>query len=746
MQTTVNLSQCTDSDSLRVSLGCPDMSEQKLTSLGALLIAPGLAAAQSATNAPTQLPEMVVKGQSLSPYKAEELSSPKYTSPLRDIPQTVTVIPRAVMEEQGATSLRDVLRNVPGISMQAGEGGGGLPGDNLSIRGFNARSDIYVDGVRDFGAYSRDPFNIEQVEVSKGPSSSYGGRGTTGGAINLGSKMPKLDPAYGASFGLGTDSYHRMTFDLNQPLAPDQEGWLGRSALRLNAMQTEADTPGRDGVENSRYAVATALGFGIGTPTRLTLSFLHMIQDNVPDYGIPWVPANTNPTLAAYSNGAPPVDYDNFYGLKGYDFEDIENDLATGIVEHDFNDSLTLRNLTRYGRTYRNSAITAPRFVNVNTSTAINRQLQRREIENEVFANQTDTTLRLETGPVAQTLVAGFEFSHENQSNQNSAQTANQPTTDLFNPNPNDLPFGPMPAITGTPGSAKADTVAPYLFDTIKLGEKWEISGGARYDHVESDYSAGTTALSGTDDLLSWRAGLVFKPRENGSLYFGYGTSFNSSLEGNTGLVLSSATNSVNNINLDPEETRSFEIGTKWDFFKQRLSVSAAVFRTEKVNARTQTTTSDIVTLDGEQIVQGVELGVSGAITANWNVFAGYAYMESEIKESNNASEVGAEFGNTPKHSFNLWTTYQLPWHVQIGGGANYVGERFNNQSSNANVRRAPGYWLFDATLAYEVNRNLTLRLNAYNLADERYIDRVGGGHFVPGAGRSAMLTAELKF
>lgn len=729
------------------------MNDQTRKPLTALLMAQGFAAVAqtnnptgTVTNAPAQLPDVVVEGTERSAYKPETVSSPKYTQPIRDIPQTITVIPQAVIQEQGAASLRDVLRNVPGISMQAGEGGGGLPGDNLSIRGFNARSDIYVDGVRDFGAYSRDPYNVEQIEVSKGPASSYGGRGTTGGAINLSSKTPKLDPFYTGSAGFGTDAYRRLTLDVNQPVAPSDEGWLGGTAFRLNAMLHEADTPGRDHVEGSRYGIAPSLAFGLGAPTRLTLSFQHMVQENVPDYGIPWVPANANPLLAPYSNGTPPVNYNNFYGLKGYDFEDIENDVATGIIEHDINEEFTLRNLTRYGRTYRNSAITAPRFADVNNSTLLNRQLQRREIEHEIFANQTDLVAEFTTGPIEHALVAGFEFAHENQGNRNSAQTANQPQTDLFNPNPFDLPLGPMPPITGTPSNAKADTFAPYLADTIKLSERWEITGGARFDHIETDYYSDTNALSNTDDLLSWRAALVFKPRENGSIYFGYGTSFNPSLEGNTGLVLNSASNSVNSINLDAEETRTFELGTKWEFFNQRLLLSAAVFRTEKVNARTQTTANDIVTLDGEQIVQGFELGVSGSITPEWMVFAGYAYMESEIKQSNNASDVGAEFGNTPKHSFNLWTTYQLPWNVQIGGGANYVGERLNNLSSNAAVRRAPAYWLFDAMLAYEVNKNITLRLNAYNLADERYIDRVGGGHFVPGAGRSAMLTAEFKF
>src|SRR5688572_20333087 len=209
------------------------MNDQLARQLTALIVTPGLAAvaqaqstntapASAGTNAPAQLPEVVVRGQGQSPYKPEEVSSPKYTEPLRDIPQTITVIPQAVFQEQGATTLRDILRNVPGISMQAGEGGGGLPGDNLSIRGFSARNDVFIDGVRDYGAYSRDPFNIEQVEVAKGPSSSTTGRGSTGGSINLVSKMPRLNPFYAGTLGVGTDGYGRLTMDLNQPLQNEE--------------------------------------------------------------------------------------------------------------------------------------------------------------------------------------------------------------------------------------------------------------------------------------------------------------------------------------------------------------------------------------------------------------------------------------------------------------------------------------------------------------------------------------------
>ena len=697
----------------------------------AVMLAGAAHAQEASPNAPALLPEVVVSGQQ-DAYNSERLENPRYTEPLRDIPQTITVVPQAVIEEQNATTLRDVLRNVPGISIQAGEGGGGLPGDNLSIRGFNSRSDIFVDGVRDYGAYSRDPFNLEQVEVMKGPTSATTGRGSTGGAINMVTKRPSLKPLYGGSLGYGTDEYKRFTLDVNQPLS---QAGLETSAFRLNGLYHDADMPGRNEASNERWAVAPAFKWGLGTPTRVTVLYQHMSQDNVPDYGVPWVPANTNPLLAEYSNQAPPINYENFYGLRNYDFEDINNDIATAMLEHDFNDSLRLRNLSRFGRTDRDSAITAPRFVDVNTSTAIRRQLQRRQIEHQVLANQTDVNFEFETGPVGHALTAGLELSREEQENRNSAQDGNQPVTDLFNPDPNQPPFGPMPGITNPWTEAQADTVALYLGDTIKLTEQWQLVGGVRYDHIETDFT-GTDGR--TDDLLSWRSGVVFKPRPNGSLYFGYGTSFNPSLEGNTGI-------SGNILNVDPEKSRMFELGTKWDFFDERLSLSGAIFRSEKTDARTPDLANTGVTvLDGEQRVDGFEVGAAGRITQAWQVFAAYTFMDAEVEASNNPAEESNVLGNTPDHSISLWTTYQLPHDFEIGGGAQFVGERRNNNTAAARV--APDYWLFDAMAAYRVNENITLRLNVYNLADKEYIDRVGGGHFIPGAGRSATLTASFAY
>jgi catecholate siderophore receptor len=666
------------------------------------------------------------------------VSSPKYTEPLRDVPQTITVIPASVIQEQNATTLRDVLRNVPGLTIQAGEGG--VPaGDNLTIRGFSARTDMFVDGVRDFGGYSRDPFNTEQVEVTKGPASSVAGRGSTGGSINMVSKAPRVSSLRSATFGLGDESYKRGTIDVNQKL--DGVG-LPRAALRLNAMWTDTDVARRDAVENKRWGVAPSLAFGLGTSTRVVLSYAHLDQDNVPDYGIPWVPVNTGP-LAPWSGAAPPVESSNFYGLTARDYEDTRTDLSTALVEHDLRDGLTLRNQLRYGRSKRDSVITAPRFADVNSPAnyrVINRQLQSRDMLDTILSNQTSLNARFGVGRVRHALAAGVELGREGSENfLRAGPTA--PTADLFDPDP-DQPYpGPITR-TGAVNDGTADGAAVYAFDTITLGTHFEVTGGLRYDHFAVDYdskaaSGVVTPFSRTDDMLSWRAGAVYKPRPYGSVYAGLGTSFNPSAEG-----LSLA---ANNVNLDPEETRSFEVGTKWDLSRQRLSLTAALFRTQKRNARTPGVNpgDPPQVLQGEQTVDGVELGATGSIGSRVSVFAGYAHMRSEIEESNTAAEVGGALPQTPENTFNLWLTLRLPRDVTVGLGTQYMDSVYRNAVNTLSV---PSYWVVNATAAYAVTRRLTLRLNGYNLADEEYVDRVGGGHFIPGPGRYVTVTADVRF
>ncbi len=428
--------------------------------------------------------------------------SPKYTAPLRDTPQSITVVPHSVIEQRGATTLREVLRNVTGISIQAGEGGS-IQGDNLSIRGFAAQNDIFVDGVRDFGAYTRDPFNVEQVEVAKGPGSLYVGHGSTGGSVNLATKTPNLNAFRDAGISGGSDRFGRATVDLNQPLE-NVEG----AAFRLNGMWTHADVPGRDAVENERWGIAPSIAFGLDTPTRTTVSFSRLQQDNVPDHGIPWVPA-TNVPLAAYANKPAPVDFDNFYGITSRDYEETVTSIATGVVEHDFNDSVTLRSLVRYGESSRDAITTSPRFLSTD-STVIRREFQSRDQDDSIVAQQNDLTFRFATGSIDHAFVAGTELTRE--TSENHARTAPAaPNADLFDPHPRDPFSGPVTR-TGARTESTAETAAVYVADTVKLGETWA-NGGLRWDRFGIDFDSvavggAKTPFSRTDEQVSWRAAL----------------------------------------------------------------------------------------------------------------------------------------------------------------------------------------------------------------------------------------------
>lgn len=679
-----------------------------------------------------QLPVVSIEGNQVEEgYKVEKAASPKYTQPLLDTGKTITVIPEEVIKEQGATTLRDVLRNVTGISIQAGEGGTPA-GDNMSIRGFNARTDIYVDGVRDLGTYTRDSFNLEQVEVAKGPSSSMSGRGSTGGSINLVSKAPRLDSFTTASVGLGTDEYKRATIDTNQTIGSN-------SAIRLNVMGYDADTAGRNEVYNSRWGVAPSVAFGLETDTRVTVSYQHIQEDNMPDYGIPWVPT-TNTALADYADKAPPVNFDNFYGLVERDYEDIVSDSLKVAAEHDFNDNVTLRNQFTYTRSDRDSIISTPRF-NADGSTDIKRELKGRDQVDSIFDNQTDLTLHFATGQVKHDLVTGIQLTREKEETITRNVSSSSALTDLYNPNPYDS-YSAVPERTPA-NVGVTNTQSLYVNDTLHLNPQWQLNGGLRLDHSDTDYTVKTASrtvplgsYSNNETTLSYQAGVNYKPRENGSLYLSYGNSFNPSAEG---LALSDATK-----DLEPEKNRSYELGTKWELLDSKLLLSAAVFRTEKTNAReTDPDDSTLYVMNGKQRVQGLELGAVGQITPQWQVIASYTYMKSKVVSSADEDIVGHELSNTPRNSFSLWSDYDVGYGIKVGAGAQYVDDRYN---STANLRIAPSYTLYDATVSYAVNPDVTLRLNLHNITDEDYIDSVGGGHFVPGTGRYATLTADVSF
>lgn len=697
------------------------LSAAAVAGVAGLSLAPATANADevmiTAAAAPTVSPLNVDAAQA-------QAASPKLTQPLLDTPQTIAIVPADVIRQQGATTLRDVLRNVSGISMQAGEGG--TPnGDQLTLRGFSARTDIFIDGVRDIGGYSRDPFNLEQVEVAKGPASAYTGRGSTGGSINQVSKKPHLADFGAGDVGVGTDQFRRATLDVNRVI--DAEDGI---AMRINLMGHSADVPRRDQVYNRRWGVAPSLALGLGTPTRITLSHLYMGQDNMPDYGIPWVPDDNVP-LTDYAGRPAPVDLANWYGISARDFEEITANITTAIVEHDFSPATTLTNTFRRGEVERRSVVTAPRFAST-TGTDIRGGGKVRDSRDSILTNQTNLTLRLGQGPVRHTIATGLELTRERYHNE-PYSVADGAHTDLYDPDPNRAYTpndAPLPAEV-----AVGDTAAVYAFDTIEFGEHWMVSAGLRHDRFELDFREAPDAFSRTDEMTSGRAALIYKPSANGSLYVGYATAFNPSAEG-LGLRADEA-------DLDPEETRTFEAGVKWNLADPRVTLGAAVFRTEKTNARTDGLPGDPPTvLEGEQRVDGLELSAAGQFAPGWTIMTAYTWLDGEIVASNDPAEQGSRTPNTPEHSFSLWSTYTIA-RLTVGGGAFYVGERFSNAR---NDRMADGYWLTDAMAAYEVSDAVAVRLNLYNLADEAYFDNIGGGHLIPGQGRSATVTLSYDF
>lgn len=669
----------------------------------------------------------------------EAPKSPKFTQPLLDTPQSVTIVSAELMQAQGVTTLRDALRNVPGISMQAGEGG--VPaGDNLTLRGFSARTDLFIDGIRDFGGYSRDPFNLEQIEVVKGPASTHSGRGSTGGSINLASKTARTDDFSNVGISAGDDSLLRVTADFNHQLGES-------SAFRVNLMGHDAEVNGRDHVENKRWGVAPTLAFGLGTDTEVHFSLFHLEQDNIPDYGQPWVPG-TNNALPASRNSIAPVDRATWYGILERDYENTRTDLATVTVNHAFSEDLRLQNITRWGASTRDSVITAPRFAG-NNGTAITRAAPKtRDSRDSIVANVTNLTSSFETGAVKHDLVTGVEVSFEKSKNRariEDTTAGTTPTTDLFNPDPHG---GFAPLVRDLSGTVMAEgkSAAAYVFDTLTLNSRWELSGGLRWDRFEAEALMFDKTItpnrwlthSRTDSVLSGRVGAVFKPVENGSIYVAYGTSFNPSAEG---LSLNGALAKVK-----PEESRTIELGTKWNLFGDHLTLTSAIFRTEKTNARIDIdpTSATQYALDGEQRVDGFEFSAAGRITRNWTVNFGYAFLDSEILSNRAApAEVGHEMSNTPRQSANLWTSYTITDALEVGFGTQYVGSRW---TSTANDRKAKSYTTYDAMVGYRINDMVALRLNGYNLSNKAYVDRVGGGHYLPGAERTFMLSADFSF
>ncbi|WP_343574843.1 TonB-dependent siderophore receptor [Pseudomonas sp.] len=731
-------------------------------------------AAESSEKKPSQdvlsLDADTVVGTQQDPttYNVEKSASKKYTAPLLDTPRSVTVVPQQVIKDTGALTLQDALRTVPGITFGAGEGGNPT-GDRPFIRGFDAQSDTYVDGVRDTGAQSREVFNLEQIEVSKGPNSAFGGRGAAGGSLNLISKQAKAGNFTDGSFTYGSDQTRRYALDTNQEFLD------GNAAFRLNLMTHDQNVAGRQAVDASRWGIAPSLTFGLNGPTRVTVSHYHLESDDTPDSGIPYAKSADR----SKHNPDKPVnvDRDNFYGLEDRDFSKSRVDTSTITFEHDFNDNLSLRNTTRYGTSHQDYIMTQPDDSqgNVNNGTVWRRN-NNRISTTTTATNQTDLFGEFYLAGFKNSFTTGLEFSREDSKRDgytvdtNTGLNTNKcrpgivgaPSgyncTSLENPNPHD-PWNGSITRNYKPLNTVGTTKAIYGFDTIDLNEQWQINAGVRFDSFETTAknhgASPATKFEDSSNFWNWQAGVVYKPAPNGSIYASYATSATppgAMLDnGNTSNAVDAF--SVKN-NLEPEETTNYEIGTKWSFLDERLELTGAIFRTDKDNARILVA-SQTYDNAGQSRVDGLELTASGKLTDKWKVFAGYSYLDSELVKAgktgrngnitaNVPSNDGNEMPNTPKNSFSLWTTYDVLPNATIGGGTFYVDKVYGDV---ANTMYVPDYWRYDAMAAYKLSKNVDFQLNVQNVFDKKYFDKAYASHYATqAAGRTVLLSTNFHF
>lgn len=667
----------------------------------------------------------------------------KIPTAIRDIPQSVTVINRAVLDAQSATSLSDALRNVPGITIGGAEGG--QIGNNINLRGFSARTDIYLDGFRDRGQYYRDTFNLESVEVLEGPSSMLFGRGSTGGVINQVSKKPGLTPRYEVGGTIGTDDRYRSTVDINQPLSDT-------AAFRINAFGQSMHSS-RDIMSSKDWGVAPSLRLGIGTPTEITISALIEHNRDMPDYGLPAL--NGHPLSAPMNQ---------FYGLSSdRTVQDVA--VVNATVSHKFSPNLTLRNQTQYSRYSIDAIESAGHAVGIRnangTFTAlpsaptaglpsysldqlwVQLQSHDRKITDTSLSNQTELIAKFPTGPFKHTLVTGMEIGHDTYENQAYSRTGAGMSSGMIGWVPAASQsyassIGPVTTTVGNLAQSSANIFGIYANDTVELTRHWKVVGGLRWDRFSASVNNTISKPASADQTVNFtsvRTGVIYQPTQSQSYYISYGTSFDPSLET---LTVTNGTQA-----LPPVKNRSYEVGAKWDLLGGNLSLNTALFNVNQTNARTQNP-DGTYTLDGDIRVRGFELGAVGHITDHWQVIGGYMYLDPKITRALDGTQ-GNVLANTPRNTFTLWSTYKFAQHWEAGGGLSYMSSRYAN---NQNTVQVGGYTRWDAMVAYHQPK-YDIQLNVWNLFDKRYFDTLipsDGGRAVPGVGRTVLLSGKYRF
>jgi catecholate siderophore receptor len=663
-----------------------------------------------------------------------------------DIPQAVTTVTNKIMEEQQVGSLREALRNVSGLTFNAAEGG--RAGDNMMLRGFYTFGDMYLDGIRDTAQYNRETFNLEQVDVLRGAGAMLFGRGQAGGVINQVSKTPLLTDRHKVSASLGTEGYREATGDFNKRLGQT-------SAIRVNVMKRDEGhwrSNPETGTEPEihREGLAASLGFGISTDNEIILSHIVTKTDDIPDYGFSFDNATRKP------NTTFPVKY--FWGIDG-NFDESETEITTATYTHRFSPKSEWRTQLRYADYDRSywartpSATVAPGDTGLNLPST--NAGPTRAMDYRTLTLQTDFNNKFKAGGMQHEFLIGAEYLRED-SFRHGLQ--NLGGTTALNP-PIFKPY--VISTTGTPVEFESKSHALYIQDTVEFIPKWKATLGLRQDWMDAEYSSATSPNLKYDEM-STRAALSYHPSDETHYYLGYSDSF-------------SPTADLYQLTVEPlpaERSKVLELGAKWMLMEGNLALRAALYRADKEWERNTDLESTAAVLTKKRRTDGLELEAAGRVNDNWEVFAGLALMDPtilEVAENVNAGTgvitpanpgyKGQRARNTPKYTFNLWTTYKLSGGWKIGGGVEAKGDRHGYNPSGAGAiptlpggtsfhpNTAPAYARWDAMVAYE-QKKWTARLNIQNLFDKTYYDAVydNGAFAIPGTKRKFILTGEYKF
>ncbi|MDI1308868.1 MAG: TonB-dependent siderophore receptor [Methylotenera sp.] len=680
-----------------------------------------------------ELPQVNVQSTTTTPsyQPLTTKTAAKIEAPLRDIPQTVNVITQAIIQDQGAQSLQDALRNVPGIGFSNGDG----QRDQVNIRGFSAISDQFVDGFRDDALYFRDLSNVEEIEVLKGPAAVLYGRGSSGGIINRITKKP-LDKAIGSlTATVGSYDFYRVEADVNQPLG---------DAAAFRIIGAKQDSHGfREEDFVKREFIAPSLSLNLSDATKLTFQLEHLDDKRLNDFGVPAI------------NGRPvSVSRKTYYGSSNGEKDDyVQSRMTAGtaVLEHGFNDDVKIRNAFR-AYEYdldRNNTVAVRVLPSANSQ--VTRRYSTVQRQEDGYFNQTDLTIKAKGLGLDHSLLFGVEIGRQIKDNQNG-NFANPGNVSLYDPV---LPRSQRTGFAATADtSGISETKGFYAQDLVTLSKNWKALIGARYDifDQEAKNRLNNTKLSRVDKEISPRAGLVYQPNDFVSLYGSYTKSFQPSQE--------NFTLAANNAEIAPEETTNYEVGAKMDFLDGNLSTMISLFRLERTNIKSADPAAPTVLLPvGEQRTDGLELSAAGKLADGWDVTAGYAYMDAEITDS--PSTVTSVFGPTatakkfaiegnrpsltPRHSANVWLSHRLGNGFGLGGGAVFVGDQY---ASVSNEVKLPGYVRFDASAYYET-KHYDVKLTLNNIFDREYFISAHGGadlYNTYGSPRSALLSLKLKY